>query len=149
AVPPAELTNLRHLDAKKRFELNHARNWNVTSPDDSPQLVLRHLERGEFIAQATFTMWKKTDPKNVISLDKFAEEMARTPSWVEDKEIERKQLKDVPKGQHTIYRVAASGELDGVRTVQYYYLVVGPNGDQLIVTFSVVPQQVERLGLRD
>jgi len=45
--------------------------------------------------------------------------------------------------------VASSGELDGTRTVQYYYLIIGPQGDQLMVTFSVVPQHVQRLGSRD
>jgi hypothetical protein len=33
--------------------------------------------------------------------------------------------------------------------VQYYYLIVSPQGDQLIVTFSVVPQHNQRLGARD
>jgi hypothetical protein len=148
-TPPTELTNIIHQDAKKRFELSYAREWHVTSPDDSPQLVMRHLERGEFVAQATFTMWKKIDPKEVTTLDKFAEEMSKTPGWVEDKELERKQLKDIAKGHHTVYRVAASGELDRTRTVQYFYLIVSPQGDQLIVTFSVVPQHAERLGARD
>ena len=72
--------------------------------------------------------------------------MAKTPGWVEEKEIERKQLDG---GKGTIFRVASTGELGGVRTVQYYYLIVGPAGDQLVATFSVVPQHVQRLGSRD
>ncbi len=148
-TPPANLTNIQHLDAKKRYELSYARDWHVVSPDDSAQLVLRQLERGEFIAQATFTVWKKTDAKAVMKLDEFAALVAKTPGWVEDKEIERKQLDDPAKGNLATYRVASSGELDGIRTVQYYYLIVGAHGDQLIVTFSVVPQHVQRLGSRD
>jgi hypothetical protein len=146
-TPPANLTNIQHLDTKKRFELSYARDWHVVSPDDSPQLVLRQLERGEFIAQATFTVWKKTDAKTPMKLDDFAALVAKTPGWVEEKEIERKQIDN--KGGQTIYRVASSGELDGTRTVQYYYLIASPRGDQLIVTFSVVPQHVQRLGSRD
>jgi hypothetical protein len=146
-TPPAKLTGIQHLDAKKRFELSYARDWHVVSPDDSPQLVLRQIERGEFIAQATFTVWKKADAK--MKLDEFAALMAKTPGWVEDKEIERKQIDNPAKGNLTIYRVASSGELDGIRTVQYYYLIIGPRGDQMIATFSVVPQHVQRLGSRD
>ncbi len=149
ATPPASLTNLHHQDAKKRFELSHARDWHVTSPEDSAQLVMRHIERGDFIAQATITAWKKIDVTNVIALEKFADDMAKTPGWAEEKEISREQLKNTPKGQHTVYRVAASGSLDGVRTVQYFYLIVSPQGEQLIATFSVVPQQVQRMGSRD
>ncbi|MBM3994209.1 MAG: hypothetical protein FJ303_08660 [Planctomycetes bacterium] len=149
ATPPSDLTMIRHEDAKQRFEMKHAREWHVTSPEDSPQLVMRYLERGDFLAQVTATAWKKIDVKNVISLDGFADEMAKTPGWTETKEIERKQLKDTAKGHHLVYRVAATGELDGTRTVQYFYLIVSPRGEQLIVTFSVVPQHVERLGVRD
>jgi hypothetical protein len=148
-TPPASLTNILHLDAKKRYELSYGRDWHVVSPDDSAQLVLRQIERGEFIAQATFTVWKKTDADKVMKLDEFAAMVAKTPGWVEEKEIERKQIDNPGKGNLAIYRVASSGELSGIRTVQYYYLIVGPRGDQLIVTFSVVPQHVQRLGSRD
>jgi hypothetical protein len=148
-APPSDLTNIHHQDPKKRFELSYARDWHVVSPEDSHQLVMRHIDRGDFIAQVTITPWKNTDLKQVMSLEKFAQEMSKTPGWVEDKEIERKELKTASKGQHTVYRVAATGELDGVRTVQYYYLVVSPQGEQLMVTFSVVPQHDQRLGARD
>ncbi|HZZ81689.1 MAG TPA: hypothetical protein VFE62_24520 [Gemmataceae bacterium] len=146
-TPPANLTSLHYVDAKKHFEVTHARNWHVVSPDDSPQFVLRLIERGEFVAQATFTTWKKTD--KAMKLEEFAALVAKTPGWVEDKEIERKEIANPTNGNQTIYRVAASGDLAGIRTVQYYYLIVGPRGDQLIVTFSVVPQHVQRLGARD
>lgn len=148
-APPANLTALHHVDAKKRFELTYARDWHVVSPEDSPQLVLRQLERGEFIAQATFTPWKKSDAKAITRLDDFAALMAKTPRWTEEKEIERKQIDAPGKNGPTIYRVAATGELDGVRTVQFFYLIISPKGDQLIATFSVVPQHVQRLGARD
>jgi hypothetical protein len=150
-IPPAEVTSIRHDDAKKRFSLRYARDWHVVSPEDSAQLVLRHLERGDFIAQATITAWKKTDPKNVMSVADFAALMSKTTGWVEDKETERREFKaeERAKGHHAAYRVVASGELDGVRTVQYFYLVVSPQGEQRIVTFSVVPQHVGRLGARD
>lgn len=149
ATPPSRLTNIHHQDAKKRFELSHPRDWYVTSPEYSSQLVMRHIERGDFIAQVTITPWKKIDPKDVMPLEKFAEEMLKTPGWVEEKETGREKVKNPAKGQHTVYRVAASGQLESTRTVQYFYLIVSPQGEQLIVTFSVVPQHVPRLGTRD
>jgi hypothetical protein len=36
-----------------------------------------------------------------------------------------------------------------VKTVQSFYLVVSPGGEQMIVSFSVVPSQVQKLGVRD
>ncbi|MSQ96109.1 MAG: hypothetical protein EXR98_16360 [Gemmataceae bacterium] len=150
-APPAELTNIRHDDPKNGYTLHHARSWHVVSPEDGPQLVLRHLERGDFIAQATITSWKKADPKNVMAIGDFADLMAKTLGWAEDKEIERKEFKaeERAKGHHAVYRVVASGTLDGVATVQHFYLIVSPQGEQRIVTFSVVPQHVQRLGARD
>lgn len=148
-TPPANLTNLHHQDAKKRFTLSHARTWHVVSPDDNAQLVMRQVERGEFSAQATITPWKKTAPKNALKLDDFADLTFKTPGWAQDKEIERKQLDNPAKGHHAVYRVVATGEHAGVRTVQYFYLIIGTAGDQLVVTFSVIPQQVQRLGAHD
>ena len=75
--------------------------------------------------------------------------MAKTPGWVLDKETERKTLDNPSKGHSAVHRVIANGEMDGVRTVQYFYLIVGTGGEQLIITFSVVPQQAARLGSRD
>ena len=120
-TPPEKLTNLLHQDAKKRFSFSHARDWHVVSPDDdNSQLVMRLVERGEFLAQATITPWKKTDPTKSMSLNEFAELMKKTPSWALEKETERKTLDQGAKGHHTVHRVIASGELDGVRTAQYF-----------------------------
>ena len=62
--------------------------------------------------------------------------------------IKHKVLNGAPKGQRAVYRVAASGKLDDMRTIRYFYLIVGSRGEQLIATFSVVPQQVDRFGHR-
>jgi len=148
-MPPSEMTNIVHLDAKKQYALNYARDWHIVSPETSPQLVLRNLEQSLFVAQATITPWKKIEPKNVVSLDDFAAQMAKTPGWREDKETDRTELKNLPKGQHAVYRVVASGSLDGVQTTQFFYLVVGATGHQALVTFSVDPQQVRAFGARD
>src|SRR5207247_2087755 len=95
--------------------------------------------------------WKKVNPNEVMKLQDFADLMSKTPGWEEEKITELKEFKDDarPKGHHKIYRVAASGELERVKTWQYFYLIVSAQGEQIIVTFSVVPQQVSRLGVRD
>jgi hypothetical protein len=148
-IPPAEMTNILHLDAKKLYSLAYARDWHVVSPENNSQLVMRNLEQSLFVAQATITPWKKIDPKDLITIADFAAQMAKTPGWREDKETDRTELKNLPKGQRAAYRVVASGELDGVQTTQYFYLIVGTNGQQALITFSVDPQQVRNFGARD
>ncbi|MSU78987.1 MAG: hypothetical protein EXS16_12940 [Gemmataceae bacterium] len=147
---PSNLTNIQHGSSKDRFSLRYARDWHVTSPDGGPQMVLRNIDdRGQFVGQVTVSMWKKGDPANVISLEKFAAETERTIGWNQTEETERKELKELPKGHHTAYRVIANGELDGQRAVQYFYLIVSKQGDHLLATFTLPPEQAARLGSRD
>jgi hypothetical protein len=148
---PAHLTGLQHTDPAKRFELLHARDWHVVSPDKSPQLVMRLMERGDFIAQVTFSPWKKIDLKVVPTKEAFADMMAKTPGWAQEKEIACREIDkaNMPRSWHKAYRVEASGELDGVKTWQNFYLIVSTQGEQMIVTFSMIPQHVQRLGIRD
>jgi hypothetical protein len=145
--PTAELLNLHYHDAKGRFELQHSRDWHVVSPESSPQLVLRLMDRGDFIAQATVTPWKKADPSDKTTLEQFYDLMKTSPGWHEEKLIEKTELPE-PRG-HALYRVTASGAFDDVKAVQSFYLVVSPQGERLIVTFSVVPNQVQKLESRD
>jgi hypothetical protein len=147
AEPSAELVNLHYSDPRGRYEFQHGRDWHVVSPGNSPQLVLRLMDRGDFIAQATITSWKKADPKATLSLEQFCDAMKTTPGWKEETLVEKTALKE-PRG-HALYRLTASGTLDDVKTVQSFYLVVSPGGEQMIVSFSVVPSQVQKLGVRD
>src|SRR5579871_5964942 len=87
------------------------------------------------------------DAKQAATLDEFYELMKTTPGWTEDQLLEKTELK-AEKG-HALYRVTASGTLDQVKAVQSFYLVAGPGGEQLIVSFLVVPSQVQKLGARD
>jgi hypothetical protein len=147
AEPAAELLNLHYADPKGRYEFQHGRDWHVVSPGSSPQLVLRLMDRGDFIAQATLTPWKKVDAKETMSLEQFCDVMKTTPGWKEDELLEKVELK-APRG-HALYRVTASGTLDDVKAVQSFYLVASPEGEQMIVSFSVVPIPVQKLGSRD
>ncbi len=147
AEPTADVLNLHYRDAKGRFELQHGRDWHVVSPESSAQLVLRLMDRGDFIAQATVTPWKKADPSEKITLAQFAELMKTTPGWQEEQVLEKVELKE-PRG-HALYRVTTSGAFEDVKAVQSFYLVASPQGERLIVSFSVVPSQVPKLESRD
>jgi hypothetical protein len=147
-TPPSHLTSISHQDARKRYTLQYARDWYVTSPEKNPQLVMRLMERGKLIAQVTITPWTKVDPKGVMTKEQFADEMAKTPSWSVEQKDNPEELKP-SKSQHKVYRAAASGELDGVKTWQCFYLIVSPQGEQVIMTFATAPQDVQRLGARD
>ena len=145
-VPPAELTNLAFNDPKNRYELALDRDWIMVAQTKN-HLVLRCLERGEFVAQATITVWPKTEPGKHLSGEEFEKVMAESPGW-EPTEVTESKALPTEKG-YFVYRVAASGELNGVETLQYFHLIAGPNGDQAVVAFALAPGQVQRLGTRD
>ena len=48
--------HLEYRDPKGRFELLHAREWQMVSQTED-HAVLRLLERGDFVAQVTVTSW--------------------------------------------------------------------------------------------
>ncbi len=146
-TPPATLTNITFRDPKGRYEFKHARDWHVVSSEESQQLVLRLLERGDFVAQATLTPLAKGNPGQRMTLKDFADLMSKTPGWEEESQV------DAPKEEkfndHVFYRVAANGTLDGTKATQYFYLVHGPRGEQLMLSFSMTPNQTQKLGDRD
>jgi hypothetical protein len=107
------------------------------------------MDRGDYLAQATLTPWKKIDPKALPTPDEFQKLVGDVPGWEEEQVLEKPAKLDGTAGGYTAYRYTASGNLDGVKAVQAFYLVVGPQGEQLIATFSIVPTQVLKLGARD
>jgi hypothetical protein len=140
------LTQLVYQDAKKRFDLVHGRDWQIVGQTDD-HLVLRLMERGDFVAQATLTPWKKHPAGKHLSGAEFTQIIAKTPGWEQDKVLEAKEI-EAPK-EHWIYRVAAEGQLDGLKALQYFYLIAGPQGDHLLVAFTMTPSQAQKLDTRD
>lgn len=155
-VPPGEpdekTTLIHHADPKGRYELLHAREW-LKSAWTEDYLVLRLVDRGDFVAQVTVKPWKKAEAGKHLDEKEFVEAMSAAPGW------EQKEVVKEPDGaegkvvatdnKNWVYRVQALGQLDGVEVLQYFYLIAGPDGDQAVVTFTMAPNQAQRLGTRD
>ncbi len=144
---PEALTQLSQNDPNGRFELLHGREWQFVGR--TPQyLVLRLMDRGEFIAQATLSPWKKLPEGKHLTGDEFKEIIAETPGWVAENVLKAEEVKATPNG-NWIYQVTAEGEMEGVKALQHFYLVAGPHGEQMLVTFTMTPAQSQKLGTRD
>lgn len=145
--PARAMTNLAFKDGKGRFELLYGRDWNLVSHTDD-HVVLRLMNHGEFVAQAVVAPWKKAEAGKHMPEDEFKALVATAPGWEQDKMLRPGEV--VPLfSDHWGYLVAAEGDLDNVRVVQYFYLVAGPDGGQAIVTFTMTPGQVQKLGSQD
>jgi hypothetical protein len=144
--PPKHLTYVEYRDLKSRFEIIFGREWQTVGQTDE-HLILRLMERGDFVAQATITPWTPAEKGKHLSPDEFKDAMASTPGWEPAEELQAGEI-DAGAGKWA-YRISAQGKMDDVSVVQCFYLVAGPNGDQTVLAFTMTPKQVERLGTRD
>jgi hypothetical protein len=146
AEPPAHMTQVALADPKGRFDLTHGREWTLVGQTDE-HVILRLMDRGDFVAQVTITPWESADKGKHMDPDKFRDLMARTPGWDMEKEL---QTGEVPsEGGRWVYCVSAQGQLEGANVVQNFYVIAGPNGEQVVLVFTMTPKQAERLGSRD
>jgi len=143
---PVKFTDLRLADAKGRYHMTHTRGWYVTGQSDL-HLVLRLVERGEFIAQATVTAWRKVEPGKHSTVDEFRKAVADTPGWVAGKTVSEGEL---PAGEgRWLYRTMVEGKIADQPAVQSFFILAGPQGDQVAVTVVAKPDKLRAIGDRD
>jgi hypothetical protein len=144
--PPQHLTHVEYRDPKNRFEIIFGREWQTVGQTDD-HLILRLMERGDFVAQVTITPWTPAEKGKHMTPEEFKDAMDSTPGWEQAEEL---QTGEVPAGDGKwAYRISAQGKMDDVNVVQNFYLVAGADGEQTVLAFTMTPKQVERLGTRD
>jgi hypothetical protein len=144
--PPAPLLNLDYRDPKGRFSLLHGREWQTVAQTDE-HVVMRLMDRGDFVAQLTVTPWTAAEKGQHMSPEDFKKAMNETPGWSAETEL---QAGEVPaEGGRWVYRYSVQGQMDSGPVLQNFYLVAGPGGEQVVLAFTLTPKQVEKLGARD
>ncbi len=143
---PAGMTLLRHTDPKGRYSLVHPRDWHITGQTEL-HLILRLLDKGEFIAQATVVAWKKVDAGKHTPADEFKRAVGGAPGWTVSRVLEDAEVAS-PDGRW-LYRIVAEGKMDELPVVQSFNLIAGAQGDQAAVTFAMKPDKVKAVGARD
>lgn len=144
-TPPETMTVLEHRDAQGRFKAVYARDWHLVGNTPS-HLVLRCLDRGDFLGQVTVAPWTTPNGKRMTP-EEFKLAMSKLPGWEVEQEL---QAGEVPGMDRYVYRLSLAGKMDGIPVVQNFYLVGGKTEQQqVIVTFTMSPKQVEKFGVRD
>jgi hypothetical protein len=143
---PAGLLVVEYRDPQGRFTLNHPRDWRLTGAT-AQQTTFRLLDRGEFLTQATITPFEKVAPGQHSDVAKFKADALASPGWNAESVLDEGEVKAIT-GRFA-YRVTATGETDGIKVVQSFFLIAGPNGDQAVVTFQTRQQSLSKLGARD
>jgi hypothetical protein len=147
AAVPEGLGALWHRDGKGRYELTYAADWHTVAHDDD-HLVLRLLDRGDFVAQATVTWWRKAEDGKHLTAAEFKDAMAEASGWEQEKVIVEPREEKSERG-YWICHLEAEGRLQGLATRQHFYLVAGPQGEQVVIAFTLTPNQAQKLGTRD
>lgn len=144
--PPAAMTMVHHADQMNRYDVATNRDWRLVAQTDL-HIVLRLVDRGELISQASLTPWTKADPGKHASPDDFKQAMAAAPGWQLEDILEAGEI-PADNGRW-IYRISARGVMDDVKVVQTFYLIANAQGEQVVATFTMKPGQVAKLGSRD
>jgi hypothetical protein len=143
---PAGLLALRHEDPAGQYSFFYARDWYVVAATNE-HLVMRLVDRGEFIAQATVLGWKKAAPGTHGTAAELKDAVARQPGWVAEKMTEDGEIPT--DAGRWLYRLVAHGKQDDVPVVQAFHLLAGPTGRQLVITVVARQEKAARVGTRD
>lgn len=144
--PPAPMTQLDYRDPQGGYSLLYPRCWHITA-QVKEQLVMRCMDRGDFVAQVTLTPWKKSEKGKHLTPEEFKEAMNSMAGWEPEKEL---QAGETPaENGRWIYRYSTSGHMGSITAVQNCYLLATPEGEQMIAVFTMTPKQVDKLGARD
>lgn len=145
-TPPPALLMLEFRDAANRFSFNYERNWGVVTKTDK-QTVLRLLDRGELIAQMNLTPMEAAKPGDHLSLDAVEKLIHEAPGYQLDKVLEKTSVDAAPGCW--IGKVSTTGTASDLPIQQIAYLVAGPRGDQVLLSFTVETEQAGKLAGRD
>jgi hypothetical protein len=143
---PASLTSLVHRDPAGRYQFLHSRDWFMVAQTDH-HLVMRLLDRGDFVAQATVTMWTKAGVGKHMTPAEFEKLVGTGTGWKIDQIMEKSEVPT--DSDRWAYRITASGELEGTKVAQNFYVLAGAAGEQIILTFTMKPASASKIGTRD
>ena len=144
--PAAAARMLRFVDHRGRFRFDYPREWHITGQTDD-HVILRLLDKGELITQATITAWKKAEPGQHASVEDFKKAVSESPRWVPTRLIEEGEL--AVDGGRWLYRIAAEGKIEEQPAVQLFHMLAGPKGDQAAITFALRPEKMKALAGRE
>ncbi len=117
------------------YSLRHDRDWHIYW-DDPRLTVLKRVERGEVVAQCNLAVGPNAGKGKHQDLNQFREDVRkglgkRFAAFLGAGEVDG----DTAGGFR--YKLGVQGRQGDLAVVWYYYLIAGPEGDQLLATFTL------------
>ena len=143
--PKGELLLLASPDGK--YTLLHDRDWH-TYWDDTRQTVLKRLDRGEVVAQCNLATGPPAGKGRHQDVVQLRDDLRRALGSRFGQFLGAGEVDGDPAGGFR-YKLAAQGREGELGVLWYYYLVASPEGDQLLVTFTLADSQAKAFGDQD
>jgi len=143
---PTEMTLLRLTDSDGKYSLTYPRGWSVVGQTGG-HTVLRLVEMGTFLSQATITPWKQVDKGQHSAPADFKAALAKIPGWQPSEVLADAEMPTTDG--RWVYKFSAKGKQDSADVVQTFYLLAGPNGQQVAVTFLSEPAKAAKVSDRE
>ena len=136
AVEPSPARELLLFsDPDGKYSLLHDREWHLYW-DDSRQVVLKRLDRGEMVAQCNLAVGPNAGKGRHQDLGQFREDLRKVLGDRFVKIVGQGEVEGEPAGGFR-YKVTIQGKQGDAGVLWHYYLIAGPSGDQLIATFTL------------
>jgi hypothetical protein len=144
-VPARELLVL--IAPESRYSLTHDRDWHLYW-DDPRLTVLKRLDHGEVVAQCNVNVGPKVPPGKHQDVEQFRDDVRRALGARFVQFIGAGTVDGDPAGGFR-YKVAVEGKQGDVGIRWDYYLIAGPEGDQVLATFTHALAQDAAFGDQD
>ncbi len=127
--------------------LLHDRRWHVFW-DDPKLVVLKRLDGSRVVAQCNLVVGPPAGRGKHQDPDQFRDEIRRVLGQRFVQFIGTGEVDGDPAGGFR-YKVGVQGREGDLGVVWYYYLVASPEGDQLVVTYTLAARDAQAFGEQD
>ncbi|MBV8384257.1 MAG: hypothetical protein JOZ63_16740 [Planctomycetaceae bacterium] len=130
-----------------KYTLLHDRDWHIDY-EDMRVTVLKRLERGVVVAQANLALGPNAGKGRHQDLEQFRDDIRRALGRRFGQFVGVGEVDGDPLGGFR-YKVAVRGREGDLGVVWNYYLVAGPEGDQLLAIFTLAEDQAKAFADQD
>jgi hypothetical protein len=130
-----------------RYTLLHDRDWHIFW-DDTRLAVLKRLDHGEVVAQCNVAVGPSAGKGRHQDPAQFRDDVRRALGKRFGQLTGEGEVEGASAGGYR-YKVSVQGREEDLDILWHYYLVASPDGEQLLVTFTLGEPQAKAFGDQD
>ena len=132
-----------------KYTLLHDREWYLVYDDDR-QVVLKRLDHGEVMAQCNLAFGPNAGKGKHQDLEQFRDDIRKALGKRFGQIVAAGEVEGAPGGGGGFrYKVSVLGREGEREILWHYYLIASPEGEQVLVTFTLAKDQEKRFADQD